>query len=189
MANPLIQRATIEDEVRAALATTLRHDAADIDLESSIVNDLGATSIDFLDINFRLESAFGIRLATQLLLDHVEEELGEGTAIDKDDKITPAAAALLAQHLGERPGLEAGIFAEEVPAFVTPMVLVKSVEGITAELPAACTHCGEAAWKSDDGKAVICGACSKPVEYPDGDELTKRWIHAFEQERHLFGGD
>ena len=84
MANPHIQRATIEDEVRAALDTTLRHDAEAIDLESSIVTDLGATSIDFLDINFRLESAFSIRLATQLLLDHVEEELGEGCAIDKD---------------------------------------------------------------------------------------------------------
>ena len=95
MANPHIQRATIEQEVREALATTLRQDAAAIDLESSIVNDLGATSIDFLDINFRLESAFGIRLATQLLLDHVEEELGEGKAIDADDKITEAAAALL----------------------------------------------------------------------------------------------
>ena len=188
MANPYIERATIEDEVRAALATTLRHDAGAIDLESSIVTDLGATSIDFLDINFRLESAFGIRLATQLLLDHVEEELGEGCAIDKDDKITAGAAKLLQQHLGERPGLEAGIFAEEVPTFVTPMVLVKSVEGITDELPEKCTHCGEAAWKSEDGKLVNCGACSKPAEYPDGDELTKRWIQAFEQEHHLFGG-
>jgi len=188
MANPFIQRATIEDEVRAALATTLRQDAEAIALASSIVTDLGATSIDFLDINFRLESTFGIRLATQLLLDHVEEELGEGTAIDKDDKITAAAAGLLEQHLGKQPGLEAGIFAEEVPAFVTPMVLVKSVEGITEELPETCTHCNEAAWKSDDGKQVLCGACSKPAEYPDGDELTKRWIHVFEQEHHLFGG-
>ncbi len=188
MANPFIQRATIEDEVRAALAATLRLDAEGIDLDSSIVTDLGATSIDFLDINFRLESTFGIRLATQLLLDHVEEELGEGTAIDKDDKITAAAASLMKRYLGERPGLEAGIFAEEIPAFVTPRVLVKSVEGITDELPEKCTHCGEAAWKSDDGKKVACGACSKPAEYPDGDELTKRWIQAFEQEHHLFGG-
>ena len=188
MANPLIQRATIEEEVRVALATTLRKDAAGIDLDSSIVEDLGATSIDFLDINYRLESTFGIRLATQLLLDHVEEELGEGTAIDKDDKITAAAAGLLEEHLGKRPGLQAGIYAEEVPTFVTPRVLVKSVEGITDALPETCPHCNEAAWKSDDGKILVCGACSKPAEYPDGDELTKRWIHAFEQEHHLFGG-
>jgi len=188
MANPLIQRATIEDEVRAAVAATLRRDAGSVDLDASIVNDLGATSIDFLDINFRLESTFGIRLATQLLLDHVEEELGEGCAIDKDDKITEAAATLLRLHLGEQPGLEAGVYAEEVPSFVTPMVLVKSVEGITNELPDACTRCKEAAWKSDDGRKVVCGACSKPAEYPDGDELTKRWIHDFEREHHLFRG-
>lgn len=187
MANPFITVERIEDEVKGALATTLRRDKDGIGLDDSIMSDLGATSIDFLDINFRLESTFGIQLATQLLLDHVEEELGEGSAIDTDDKITAAAARLLTMHLGEQKGLEAGIYAEEVPKFVTPTVLVKSVQGITNELPDTCTHCGEAAWKSDDGAAVVCGACGKPAEYPDGDTLTKRWIHDFEQEHGVFG--
>ena len=71
----------IEDEVRAALATTLRIEPDTVGMEKSIINDLGATSIDFLDINFRLEQVFGIQLASQLLLDHVEEVCGEGTAI------------------------------------------------------------------------------------------------------------
>ncbi len=106
----------------------------------------------------------------------------------RDDKITAAAAKLLQMHLGERPGLEAGAFMDEVPAFVTPMVLIQSVEGITNALPDACTHCGEAAWKCDDGKKVVCGACEKPAVYPDGDTLTKAWIHDFEREHHLFGG-
>ena len=188
MANPHIQRETIEQEIRAALATTLRKDAGDIALDASIMKDLGATSIDFLDVNFRLEGAFGIQLATQLLLDHVEEELGDGSAVDAQDQITPAAAKLLQMHLGEVPGLEAGIFLEEVPTFVTPMVLVKSVEGITDALPEACTHCGAAAWKSDDGKKVVCDGCGKPAVYPDGDTLTKAWINDFEREHRLFGG-
>jgi acyl carrier protein len=186
MANPFITRQRIEDEVRQAIATTLRKDPAEVGLDRSIVKDLGATSIDFLDVNFRLESAFGIRLATQLLLDHVEEELGEGTAIDKEDRITAAAAALLRRHLGELPGLEAGLYAEEIPAFVTPEVLVKSVAAIADRLPGRCTLCGQAAWKCDDGAKVLCGACGKPAVYPDGDELTRRWIREFERENQPF---
>ena len=90
MANPLVTRERIEQEVRAALATTLRTDADGIDMQASIINGLHATSIDFLDINFRLEGVFGVQMATQMLLDHVEEELGEGKAIDRDNKITAA---------------------------------------------------------------------------------------------------
>ena len=105
MPNPLVTRERVEQEVRNALATTLRTEADEIDMNTSIINGLHATSIDFLDINFRLESVFGIQLATQLLLDHAEEEFGEGKAIDRDNKITPAALTLLKTHLGELEGL------------------------------------------------------------------------------------
>ncbi len=189
MANPFITRERIETEVRKALALTLRREEGGIGLDRSIMNDLGATSIDFLDINFRLESAFGIRLATQLLLDHVEEELGEGKAVDRNNQITEGAARLLRLYLGDRPGLEAGMYADEVPTLVTPMVLVQSVQGITAELPTACTYCQEAAWTSPDGLKVQCGACGKPAAYPEGDELTRRWIHQVEDEHHFFAGE
>jgi acyl carrier protein len=186
MSNPFVTDERIEEEVRGTLATTLRVEAAEIDLNASIVKALGATSIDFLDANFRLESTFGIQLATQLILDHVEEEFGEGTAIDDHDRITAAAAALLRTHLGDVPGLEAGLYAEEVPSLVTPMVLIKSVRGIVDHLPEKCTYCGATDWGSEDGAKVLCGACGKHAAYPDGDTLTKRWIHSFEDEQHLF---
>ncbi|MFV1959874.1 MAG: acyl carrier protein [Planctomycetota bacterium] len=188
MANPLITRETIEEEVRKALGATLRREAGPIALDASIMTDLGATSIDFLDINFRLENAFGIQLATQLLLDHVEEEVGEGKAIDRDNRITAAAARMLSMHLGELPGLEAGMYADDVATLVTPEVLVKSVLGITDRLPEACTHCTERAWKTEDGRQVVCGACGKPAEYPDGDTLTQEWIRKVEAEHQIFAG-
>jgi len=188
MANPLITRGTIEEEVRKALGATLRRDAGTIALDASIMNDLGATSIDFLDINFRLENAFGIQLATQLLLDHVEEEVGEGKAVDRDNRITAAAARMLSMNLGDLPGLQAGMYADEVASLVTPDVLVKSVEGITDHLPEKCTHCGEEAWKSEDGRQVVCGACGKPAQYPDGDTLTRAWIRKVEAEHQIFAG-
>ena len=186
MAESPIQTERIEQEVRAALAATLRVDADSIDVEQSIVKSLGATSIDFLDINFRLETTFGVKLATQLLLDHVEEELGEGVAIDASNRITDAAAKLLRMHLGDVDGLEAGLYADEVPSLVTPAVLIKSVRGILDHLPDACPACSASEWKSDDGCKVVCGGCGAEAEYPDGDELTKSWIQQIEAEHKIF---
>ena len=186
MANPYVTRERVDQEVRAALATTLRTDADAIEMDTSIINGLHATSIDFLDINFRLEGVFGIQMASQLILDHAEEEFGEGKAIDRDNKITPAALAMLKMHLGELPGLEEGMYADEIPATVTPKVVADGVMGILEALPDACTHCGAAEWKSEDGAKVVCGACGKDAEYPDGDTLTKRWLNDIEREKQLF---
>ena len=185
MPNPHVTRQRIESEVRSALGATLRTDPDGIDLDASIVEDMEATSIDFLDVNFRLESAFGIRLATQLVLDHVEEELGEGTAIDRNNRITPAAAQLLRLHLGDLPRLEPGFEADRVAALVTPRMLANAVEAVLAQLPEQCA-CDATSWIAEDGAQVTCGSCRAEAAYPDGDELTKRWIHDVQRERQLF---
>jgi acyl carrier protein len=186
MPNPFVSEERIEAEVRQALGATLRKDPGAIDMDASIVDALGATSIDFLDVNFRLESAFGLQLATQLVLDHVEEELGEGKAIDRENRITAAAAELLRLHLGPLKGLEEGMYADEVSALVTPRTITRAVAGILEHLPEACGQCGKSAWECEDGAKVRCGGCGKDAEYPSGDELTRRWIRQVEQERRLF---
>lgn len=52
----------IFSKVQATLAAALGVDAADIQPESALVRDLGAESIDFIDIIFRLEKAFDIKI-------------------------------------------------------------------------------------------------------------------------------
>ena len=186
MPNPHVSRDRIDQEVREALAATLRKEPESIDLTGSVVKDLGATSIDFLDINFRLEGAFDIQLATQLLLDHVEEEVGEGKAIDGENKITEPAARLLKLYFGDLPGIQAGIYADEVPALVTGTIVADGVERILEELPDACGKCGASDWKSEDGAKVVCGACGASAQYPDGDELVQAWIQQVQSEHALF---
>ncbi len=189
MANALITRERIDTEVRQAIATTLRKEADAIDMNASIKSALGATSLDFLDINFRLENTFGVRLASQMLVDHVEEEFGEGIAVDRDDKLTESAATLMRMYLGDNDDLKAGMFRDEIPDLVTPKIIAESVEAIVGELPEACPSCGASSWGSADGAKVICTNCNKDAAYPDGDELTKRWIHKVQNERKLFALD
>ena len=48
--------------VRAIVSQALRADESKIELHSSLIKDLGAESIDFLDIVFRLEKEFKIKI-------------------------------------------------------------------------------------------------------------------------------
>jgi acyl carrier protein len=56
------EAATIEQKVRALIAEALGKDRALVKLESNLMTDLGAESLDFLDIVFRLERGFEIQI-------------------------------------------------------------------------------------------------------------------------------
>jgi len=50
------------EKIRAALVDALGVDDDEVTPEATLVGDLGAESIDFLDIVFRLEKSFGIKI-------------------------------------------------------------------------------------------------------------------------------
>lgn len=63
--------AMTEDEifakVQSALEDALGVDDDEVTMEATLVGDLGAESIDFLDIVFKLEKAFGIQIPREEL--------------------------------------------------------------------------------------------------------------------------
>jgi acyl carrier protein len=58
----MLSRQEIYRRVSATLVETLNVDEAEIQPTSTLEGDLGAESIDFLDIVFRLEREFGIKI-------------------------------------------------------------------------------------------------------------------------------
>src|SRR5204862_2112856 len=130
MANPLVTPARVDDEVKKALGKALRKDPAAIGMDQSIVTDLGGSSLDFLDVTFKLEQAFGIRMAHQVLMDTVEETFGEGSAIDASGRLTAPAVEILRMRLGDHAALATGMYADEIPALVTPRTLAHAVSEI-----------------------------------------------------------
>lgn len=52
----------VYEKIKVALTDALGVDEEDITPEATLVGDLGAESIDFLDIVFRLEKAFDIKI-------------------------------------------------------------------------------------------------------------------------------
>src|SRR5262249_6932406 len=83
----MIDRRTLEAKVVGIVAEALSVDPAIVHLSSSLMDDLGAESIDFLDIVFRLETAFGIKIP--------ESEIWEGTIDESTPESMKAAVARL----------------------------------------------------------------------------------------------
>jgi acyl carrier protein len=76
MKRKLSQR-TIESKVRDILAETLMTNKVNITREKTLVDDLGADSIDFVEIVMELEKTFGITIK-----DDEAEQLNEWTVGD-----------------------------------------------------------------------------------------------------------
>jgi len=55
-------REEIFEKIRTALVDALAVDEEEVTPDATLVGDLGAESIDFLDIVFRLEKAFDIKI-------------------------------------------------------------------------------------------------------------------------------
>lgn len=82
--------ADVLDGVRDCLAESLALQAADIQPSSRLIDDLGADSLDFLDILFSLEQRFALKLRSMELdalmrVDFSPEKLVEKRYLPRDE--------------------------------------------------------------------------------------------------------
>lgn len=187
MSQNIVTEEKVFEELKKAIVETLRVDADSIKPESSLINDLGAESLDFLDINYRLEQAFGMKMARHFVLEHVEEMFGEGSAIDDDGQLTDKAVALLKIRFGDKmDSLEPGMDMDEVPALVTAQSISGGVMDILSSLPDKCSKCGSSEWKTEDGIKIQCSSCGEPATFTNGDDLIKDWLTNVQEEKKIF---
>ena len=71
-------------------------DDEDVTPEATLQGDLGAESIDYLDIMFKLEKAFGIKIQREELF---PEDIFKNAEYVQNGKVTPAGLALLKERL------------------------------------------------------------------------------------------
>lgn len=87
-------RQEIFDKVRQCLVTVLGVDSGDVREDASLVDDLEAESIDFVDLIFRLEKSFGIHIPQGELF---PQDFFSNKAYVKDGQFTPEGLGLLRQ--------------------------------------------------------------------------------------------
>lgn len=125
---PASDVAAIYPRAAAIIADALARSPAEVQLQSRLIADLGAESIDFLDIVFRLEQAFGVRIPRGQILEEARGELSE-EEFHSDGVITAAGLARLRAVLDEVPAeaLAAGLHVDDVPFFFTVETFCKAV--------------------------------------------------------------
>ena len=186
MKQNLISEQVVIDELKKAIVETLSADKESIKPESSLINDIGAESLDFLDINYRLEQSFGIKMARHFILEHVEEMFGEGSAIDENSQLTDKAVELLKVRFeDDLPDITSGMDVDEVPALLTVQSIANGVMDILNSLPEKCA-CGKSEWKLDEETRIKCGSCGEYAVFTNGDDLIKKWLEYVQKEKNVF---
>ncbi|MCL5405250.1 MAG: phosphopantetheine-binding protein [Deltaproteobacteria bacterium] len=187
MKQNLIPEQRVMEEVKKAIAEGIDIDPARIKPESSLMKDLGAESLDFLDINYRLEQTFGIKMARRSVIDHIEELFGEESAIDSEGKLTGKAAEVLAiRYDGSGDQIRPGMDMDELPVMVTVTSIAEGVANLLDTLPGNCVNCGAQNWKLEEETRITCGSCGEPAAFTSGDDLIEDWLKQTQENKKIF---
>jgi len=102
-----------------AFCEALGLDEEEVTPESLVIDELGAESLDFLDIAFRLERTFNIKLPRGEIQRAAEEESGEGFEVE--GKLTDFGAVALRKALPEaqQDKIVAGYAVRDIPRLFT----------------------------------------------------------------------
>ena len=105
MADIIISKEEIEKiypKVAETMADALGCDLEQVKPDASLIDELGAESIDFLDIVFRLERAFKVKIPRGKIVEEARGELSE-SEFEKGGIVSDAGVARLKTFLSEVP--------------------------------------------------------------------------------------
>jgi acyl carrier protein len=120
-------RDEIFSKIQAVLVDALAVDDDEVTMDAILTKDLGAESIDFLDIVFKLEQAFAIKIGQGELF---PEGVSQDPEYVKDGMVTPKGLAAMKARMPHAnfANLEKDPQVRKVAEIFTVEVLVRFVE-------------------------------------------------------------
>ena len=115
-------------KVAETVADALACEKERVKLEASLIDDLGAESIDFLDIVFRLERAFKVKIPRGKILEEARGDLSE-SEFDKGGIVSDLGLERLKSFLSEVPPerLKSPLKVADIPRLFTAETFCKIV--------------------------------------------------------------
>ena len=167
----------IQVKVKQSIVSALGIEEDEFAMDASLIDDLGAESLDFLDIAFRLEREFGIKIPKRNILERASEQYGEELFV-KEGVLTKKGAALLRTAMPEADAtrIKEGLTEEDVGSLFTPRTWVRIVETILHETPELCPNCGSSSITILDHTKFICEGCKERVYPPPGEEVFMKYL-------------
>jgi acyl carrier protein len=141
MGEQVISKQEIEavyPKVAQVIADALGCDVGDVQLQIPLIEGLDAESIDFLDLVFRLERSFGVKIPRGKIVEDARGDLPEAE-FEKGGIVTDAGLAQLREFLSEVPAerFKTPLKAADIPRLFTPETFCKVVIRAQRATPAA----------------------------------------------------
>ena len=122
----MMNKEEIFEIVRTSVSESLAIHKEQVKLESRLINDLGADSLDFLDMIFNLEKRFGVRLRDARLDLLVRADFSQ-TERTHDGVLSEESIAKLAEWLPELRDARR-VTIPDVYSFITVATLARLIE-------------------------------------------------------------
>ena len=130
--------AAVLPTVSATIADALGCDVEDVKPDASLIDDLDAESIDFLDMVFRLERAFKIKIPRGKIVENARGVLSEAE-FEQKGVVTDPGLAQLRAYLSEVPPerFKVPVKVKDIPRLFTPETFCKLVINAQRDVKAA----------------------------------------------------
>jgi len=125
---------SVYPKVREIIADVLVIDEDEVSLNSRLIADLGAESIDFLDLVFQLEKEFAIKIPRGQLEKNARGDLAEDQ-FEKGGVLTVDGMKALKNYLSEIPAdqFKANMKVNEIPMLFTVETFCKLIVAAVSE--------------------------------------------------------
>lgn len=140
-------RAQVREQLGAILVESLGVEPSAVKDDASLIHDLGAESIDFLDISFKAQQTFGVDLPTRLIQDQIlqwrnlhvlasvlAERHGTSVTAEELRTVTPSTVGAIFKHLREKHQLAVGDGAETALAEAMASRLVSQMSSMGLDM-------------------------------------------------------
>lgn len=123
-----ITRSDTIERVKSCLAEVLALDSATISADASLIDDLGADSLDLVELMFVLERGFGVRLTQDDL--RLTRQLGlSDEEIHENEVLTPLAIERLRERFPDSAALLVpGVTRHQLAALLTARQIAASID-------------------------------------------------------------
>jgi acyl carrier protein len=165
----------VEQRVLEVIARAMDRPVEEVKPTSSLELDLGAQSLDYLDIAFSLEREFRIQFPRADFMQRASDHFGEENLV-QNGVITDLGLRLLVKGMPELDpaDLKPGLKVTEVRKMFIVATFIRVVRQLLAAKAAmnrSCPDCGTTMNESSTLPELICPACGKQVPLPSGDDV------------------
>lgn len=152
--------------------------------QDAYLDELGAESLDLIEITMDVESRFNVSIPEKSILDTAREIFGTGV-LERDGYLTEEGKRLMLRRV---PPEDAVMFEGEVSIkslhryFMRVGTWVHMIESLMTHAPEICADCG-GPLQASIGLRMKCASCGKEVGLPSGEDLNRQWV------KDYYGGE